>query len=424
MSEPRVSVFDARSTGLPSQSYGSVEPARVGSLGWLIVVGGILAVTLIMLDPLRGWLRGWPGRWFHILLVSGLVSACLTPVSRVLAVRLGAVDTPDRRKLHDRPTPRLGGLAVFAGIAAALAINGIPDPGLTLLLLAAAGLMAVGVVDDLRGVSPFLRLGAQVLVSLVVIQGGVVLTFLPHQGWPGEVANQLLTLLWLVGITNAFNFFDGMDGLAPGLATVMAGFMGAIAFLTDQPHLGWASVAMIGACLGFLPYNFRLRRSAEVFLGDGGSTVLGFLLAGMAVHGEWAVQEPLVNLTVPLLIFGVLIYDMFHTTVSRILRGDVRSVRQWIEYTGRDHLHHRFESLLRSKRKATILVTLLAATLGLTAVLIRKVSLEGSFILLLQCAAILVLVTVLEHAGNLRERRQKDRDAGDIECPHERRQQR
>lgn len=378
---------------------------RVRTVGrWQVATGAIL-LALLAVDPLRGLLRQWPGRWFHIMAVAALVAFCLTPMTRLFALRVGAIDLPDRRKVHDRPTPRLGGIAVFAGLSAALSLNGLSDPAISTLVLASAGLLVIGVADDAFGVSARVRLAAQVVAALMVMQGGVMLTFLPHESWLGAGANMAVTMVWLVGLTNAFNFFDGMDGLASGLAMVMAGFLGAIALATGQAQLGWASVAIIGACAGFLPFNFRVRRPADVFLGDGGSTVLGFLLAGLAVHGEWAVDGPLVGLTAPLLIFGVLIYDMIHTTASRIVRGDVSSVRQWLEYTGRDHLHHRFESLLRSKRKATLCVWLLAASLGLTAVLIRRVELFGALVLLAQCIAILVLVTILERSGNLNERR-------------------
>jgi UDP-GlcNAc:undecaprenyl-phosphate GlcNAc-1-phosphate transferase len=386
----------------PSSGAGFPELTRAG---WVLMSCGLGMLVAMMIEPLASSLREWPGRWFSILVVATLVSMCLTVPSAMLAVRVGALDLPDRRKVHHRPTPRLGGLAVFAGIVIALALNGVPQPRMNLLLIASTGLLIVGMFDDFGGVSARVRLVAQIVASLVVVQGGVVLTVFPHEGLVGTAANALLTVVWLVGITNAFNFFDGMDGLAAGLAIIMAGFLGAIAFMTGQLHLGWASIAIVGGCLGFLPFNFRLMRPAHVFMGECGSTVLGFLLAGLAVHGEWVAGHPLINLSTPLLIFGVLIFDMIHTTVSRIVRGDVRTVRQWLEYTGRDHLHHRFESLLRSKLRAVMLVWLLAVTLGLSALLIRRVGLEGSALLLLQCAAILLVVTILEHAGNKRERR-------------------
>ena len=377
----------------------------LGNAGWLVLSLGVMALAALMVEPLASALREATGAWLPVLAVAALTSACLVAPSAMLAVRVGALDVPDRRKVHDRPTPRLGGLAVFGGIVVALAQSGIPERSTTLLLIASSGLLVVGMFDDFGGVSARVRLVAQILAALLVVQGGVILTVFPHEGVPGTIANGVLTLLWLVGITNAFNFFDGMDGLAAGLGIVMAAFLGAIAFRAGQEHLGWVSAAIAGACLGFLPFNFRGRRPARVFMGECGSTVLGFLLAGLAVRGEWAVGHPVINLSAPLLVFGVLIFDMMHTTVSRIVRGDVRTVRGWLEYTGRDHLHHRFESLLRSKVRAVLLVHVLAVTLGLSALLIRRVSLEGSVLLLLQCAAILLVVTILEHAGNRRERR-------------------
>jgi UDP-GlcNAc:undecaprenyl-phosphate GlcNAc-1-phosphate transferase len=227
----------------------------------------------------------------------------------------------------------------------------------------------------------------------------------PREIFLGEAGNIILTIIWFVGITNAFNFFDGMDGLATGLAIQIGVFISIVAFSTNQEELGWISVAIVGASFGFLPHNFKMKKPAEIFLGDSGSMVLGFLLAGLAVRAEWAVGHPLLTLSPPLLVFGVLIYDMIHTTVSRIARGDVRNFKQWLEYTGKDHLHHRFEALLHSKRFAVILVLTLNLCLALAALIIRYVNLTRALILLLQCLVILILVTILERAGNLRERR-------------------
>src|SRR5207302_3383356 len=127
-------------------------------------------------------------------------------------------------------------------------------------------LLLVGVRDDIRHVPATAKLVIQLLAATIVIWAGKLLTFFPHGLW-GDVANVLLTLLWIVGITNAFNFFDGMDGLATGLAILIAGFMGVVAFETNQPGLGWLAIAIIGAGVGFLPYNFRGRKPAVVFLG-------------------------------------------------------------------------------------------------------------------------------------------------------------
>jgi UDP-GlcNAc:undecaprenyl-phosphate/decaprenyl-phosphate GlcNAc-1-phosphate transferase len=378
---------------------------RYGSLSrWLLCLG-YACVCALLASPVRIVVQEHAGRWFLILLVSWLLCLCLVPMAEICALRVGAVDWPDRRKIHNRPTPRLGGVAIFAALLTGLAANGIWEPGIVRLMICAGLLFALGVADDIRGISARFRLFAQVFLSIVLIHGGLVLKLFPQTSIAGVSANGVLTIFWMVGITNAFNFFDGMDGLACGLGILMAGFLGAIAFSTGQAHLGWVSVAVLGSALGFLPYNFKLKGPASIFMGDGGSTMLGFVLAGLAVHGEWAVGNSLLNLSPPLLIFSVLVYDMIHTTVSRIARGDVRSFRAWIEYTGRDHLHHRFEALLRSKRHAVLTVLSLSFGLGITALVIRYVSIRLALVLLLQGIVILAVVTILERAGNMHERR-------------------
>lgn len=368
---------------------------------------GFVCIAFLLSDPVKSAFQAFPGRWAHVLLIAWLVSLCISPLTEILAFRIGVFDIPDRRKIHDQPTPRLGGVAVFLGIWIALAANTIWDSQILVLMICSSVLFVVEIMEDIIGLSAFFRLLVQIVLSIIVVQGGVALAIFPVNMPLGPILNAFITVIWLVGIANAFNFFDGMDGLASGLAILISSFLGAIAFLTDQVHLGWVSIAVLGACLGFLPYNFRHKKPAAIFLGDNGSTVIGYILAGLAVHGEWAVGHPLLNLSPPLLIFGVLIYDMVHTTVARIARGDVRTVRQWIEYTGRDHLHHRFESLLRSKGDAVFMVLLLSFCLGLAALVIRHVSLSLAFVLLLQCLVILALVTILERVGNIHERRRR-----------------
>jgi UDP-GlcNAc:undecaprenyl-phosphate GlcNAc-1-phosphate transferase len=208
-----------------------------------------------------------------------------------------------------------------------------------------------------------------------------------------------LTILWLLGITNAMNFFDGMDGLATGLSIITASFLGLFAFLTYQPFLGWLAAASVGSCLGFLPFNFRPRAPAAIFLGDSGSTFLGFVLAALAVKGEWA-ENSLVDIAAPILIFWVFIYDMTHITVARIATGKVRSFRDWIAYVGRDHLHHRLASLLGSNRNAVVLVFSVSICMGLAAIaLVHARALEAA-LLILQAILVAFIFAVLEHAGH------------------------
>jgi len=229
---------------------------------------------------------------------------------------------------------------------------------------------------------------------------GVLLSGLPESlVFFTPVGNVLLTFLWIMGITNAMNFFDGMDGLAAGLGAIVSFFLGIIAFQTNQPFLGWISVSMMGSCLGFLPYNFSIKRSASIFLGDAGSTVIGFTLACLAVYGDWAERNALVALTSPLLIFWVLIFDMVHITVDRIMSGKVLNVRQWIEYVGKDHLHHRLADVMGGTKRSVLFIYLLSLCLGTSAVVLRYARSIDAILLLFQASIIVVLVTILERRG-------------------------
>jgi len=210
-----------------------------------------------------------------------------------------------------------------------------------------------------------------------------------------------LTLLWLLACTNAFNLIDGMDGLAAGLGAIIAFFLGVVAFQTKQPFLGWIALAVMGGCLGFLPYNFKHKGPACIFLGDAGSTVIGFVLACIAVYGDWAEGRPLVAFVSPLLIFWLLIFDMVHITADRILTGKVLSFRDWIEYVGKDHLHHRLADALGSRRNSVLCIYLMSLCLGVSALMLRNAGPADAVLLIVQACIIVVLVTALERRGRL-----------------------
>jgi UDP-GlcNAc:undecaprenyl-phosphate GlcNAc-1-phosphate transferase len=208
-------------------------------------------------------------------------------------------------------------------------------------------------------------------------------------------------LFWIIGIANAMNFFDGMDGLAAGLGAVISFFLGVVAFQTGQPFLGWVAIAMLGGCLGFLPFNFRIKKSAAIFLGDAGSVVIGFILACVAVYGDWAQGNPVVALVSPVLIFWILIFDMVHITVDRILTGKVKNFRQWIEYVGKDHLHHRLANVLGGRKQSVLFIYLLGVCLGTSAVVLRNARPTDAVLLIIQACIMVVLITVLERRGRL-----------------------
>jgi UDP-GlcNAc:undecaprenyl-phosphate GlcNAc-1-phosphate transferase len=312
------------------------------------------------------------------------------------------LDHPNQRKLHHEATPMLGGAAVFSGFLAALLINGIFSLELGAILIASLILFAVGVLDDYKEISAEIKLLTQIICATLVIICGIVLRVIPsHIGLWANAGNALLTIFWIIGITNAMNFFDGMDGLAAGLGALIAFFLGVVAFQTAQPFIGWVAVAMMGSCIGFLPYNFKIKGNAKIFLGDAGSTVIGFILACLAVYGDWAEGNTVVALISPLLIFWILIFDMVHITFDRILTGKVLNFRQWIEYVGKDHLHHRLANVLGGKKKSVLFIYLLSLCLGLSAVALRNARVVDAILLILQASVMVALITFLERRGRL-----------------------
>ena len=364
---------------------------------WASVAMLALAGALLIFPGRAAWQSIYGARWAHILIVSGLISFSLTPVIIRIAHAVGILDMPASRKVHSAPTALLGGLAIYVAFTLAILANSILDRQVVAILLGATLLVLVGVVDDIVEVPAAIKMLAQLMAAGTVIGSGVVLTLFP-QVWLGDVIDIILTIVWLLGITNAMNFSDGMDGLATGLSIVTASFLGLFAFLTSQPFLGWFACAVVGSCLGFLPFNFRRKAPAAIFLGDAGSTFLGFVLAALAVKGEWA-ENNLVDITAPVLIFWVFIYDMTHITVARIATGKVRSLRDWIAYVGRDHLHHRLASLLGSNRNAVLLVFSLSVCMGLAAIALVHASVLEAALLILQAIVLAFIFAVLEYAG-------------------------
>jgi UDP-GlcNAc:undecaprenyl-phosphate GlcNAc-1-phosphate transferase len=343
---------------------------------------------------------GW--RWAYILFLSFVLSFCLTPVFRWIAYRFGILDRPDARKLHQEATPLLGGASVFISFLAAITINGIFSLKLGAMMIGSAALFVIGIADDIKEIPAGLKLTTQIVFTIFVMSCGIVLRVVPESlGIFSETGNVLLTLFWIIGITNAMNFFDGMDGMAAGLGAIISFFLGVVAFQTTQPFLGWIAVAMMGSCIGFLPYNLMKKGKATIFLGDAGSTVIGFILSCVAVYGDWAEGNPVVALASPLLIFWVLIFDMVYITIDRILTGKVANLRQWIEYVGKDHLHHRLAYILGGHKRSVFFIYLLSLCLGISAVVLRNARPLDALLLLVQAVILVVLITILEKRGRL-----------------------
>jgi UDP-GlcNAc:undecaprenyl-phosphate/decaprenyl-phosphate GlcNAc-1-phosphate transferase len=369
----------------------------------------VLSLAGLLLPAARSFFFNAGLRWHYILLFSCLGACFLTPLCRTLALKLKVLDRPDWRKIHDQPTPLLGGVAVYVAFSAALFLNNVFLPGMKSLLLGASLIFVMGLIDDVNPLPALLKFIFQVAISLVVIVvGDIHLTFFYYSSW-APLINIPLTVLWMVGLTNAMNFFDGIDGLASALSIICALFLGILAFNTEQPALGWFAVAVVGACLGFIPYNFRLGKSALLFLGDAGSTFLGFTLAGLAVLGQWSLTSQFVSLASPVLIFGVLIFDMVYVNLSRIKNRQARSFTELLTCVNKDHLHHRLLFLGFARKEVVFIISTISVCLGMSAFIIMDQKFTDGLLGLSQALLILGLVVALMLKGRERVPKEGDR---------------
>jgi UDP-GlcNAc:undecaprenyl-phosphate GlcNAc-1-phosphate transferase len=279
------------------------------------------------------------------------------------AGKLVAVPTGER--WHERPTPTFGGVGIFAGLLAGLGLAvavGAVEAGSELLGIAAGTtlLFAAGLIDDVRHLTPLAKLGAQIAAAVIVIAAGLNVELVGN-----DVLATAIALVWLVGITNAFNLLDNMDGLAATLAAIACGFF-AIAAARDDPVNDLVLVLALAlgfACLGFLPFNLRRNRDAAVFMGDSGSQVVGFTLASLGLASSWTVAgTTTATVLLPLLVLAIPILDTTLVTAVRLLE------RRPVTQGGKDHSSHRLVYYGLSERKAVALLALIAIAVGATGI--------------------------------------------------------
>jgi UDP-GlcNAc:undecaprenyl-phosphate GlcNAc-1-phosphate transferase len=313
------------------------------------------------------------------LVIAGTAfGALLTPLVSTVSNALGLVDAPGGRKVHSMSVPRLGGVAVACAaglallavvpLAPALGASTADLGGIAPILAGGALVFAIGVVDDLSGLPPWPKLLVQVAAALIVMQSGLRVERITVAGqtWQLGFWSWPLTLVWIVGVTNAFNLIDGVDGLAAGVSVIAGATCAAI--LVARGHVAEAMLltALVGAALGFLVYNFW---PASIFLGDGGSLLFGFVLATTAITG-WQKGATALAAGVPLLIFALPIADGATTLLRRLVRrGDpnglsIAAALARVVEPDRRHIHHRLLALGLSPRRTVALLYLLTLILS------------------------------------------------------------
>jgi|SRR6185436_18734947 len=290
-----------------------------------------------------------------------LLSIALTAVARIVSHRVGLVAAPRRDRWHSKPTPLLGGLAIYAAFLAGFFFFGPRTTGSYAILGGGTLLVITGLVDDVLHIKPYTKLVFQFIAASILVYFGLSLPFVEYQ-----IFNNVLTIFWLVGITNALNLLDNMDGLAGGVSVIACGFL-AITFLLNGQTAEAVLPAVLGAAaLGFLVFNFN---PASIFMGDSGSMFLGFLLSGTALLSDSGRFRHVTSvLLTPVLILMIPIFDTCIVTITRKLSG--RPISQG----GRDHTSHRLVALGVSERRAVLLLYLFAAVCGALALMVRLMS--------------------------------------------------
>lgn len=345
--------------------------------------------------------------------VAAVLSYFFTPPVKNFAHKVGAIDVPkDARRMHKKPIPRLGGLAIYGGFLCSILIFGQLDETMLCVLLGAAIIVALGIFDDVLALGAKLKFVVQIVAAAIPVcigdlQIGLFTNLNPLSDTPFVHLGILavpVTIIWIVGITNAVNLIDGLDGLAVGVSSIAAITMLAVALLTGNMPIAITMAALAGACIGFMPYNLN---PAKIFMGDTGSTFLGYMLATVSIMGLFKFYA-VISFAVPFLILGLPIFDTANAIIRRVAAG--RSPMS----PDRGHVHHKLIDMGFNQKQAVAILYAISATLGLTAVVLTSSGEVKAIVLLLAVlAAILVGACIIygaEHWSKHAPENKEDKD--------------
>lgn len=306
--------------------------------------------------------------WLKIVLAVAaafIIAFIMTPQAKKFAEAVGAVDQPNARRVNKVPIPRLGGIAVFLGFMISLLLFADTDRQILGIVLGAVIVAAGGLVDDIVNLKPWIKLLIQVIAAVVTIRCGVVLDGISalndNTVYLGKGLAILITLLWIVGCTNAVNLIDGLDGLASGSTIISAVSMLIVSLMVPaNPNVSIILAALIGACAGFLPYNIH---PAKIFLGDVGAQLLGYVMASASLLGLFKMHA-VVTMLIPVLALAVPIADTVFAFVRRLFKG------QSPFKADKGHFHHRLLALGLSHKQVVLVLWGATAMFGLIGILI------------------------------------------------------
>lgn len=307
-------------------------------------------------------------------------SVVITPFVIKLAVKIGAMDVPkDKRRVHTVPKPLIGGLAIFASFAMTVLLFLPITRQLTGILLGSTFIMICGFIDDLKPMKPRMKLVLQVFGAIILVYFGVRIRIVTNPfdsvtgmsdiGWLSVPA----TIFWIVGVTNAFNLIDGLDGLAAGVASISCITLFIISIINGRTMAAFLTATLAGSTIGFLPYNFN---PAKIFMGDTGAQFLGFVLAAISIQGAIK-SAAAIAITVPILALGLPIYDTLISIIRRFIN------KRPVMEGDRGHLHHRLLDMGLSQKQVVLVMYLISGVLGISAIFAMELSTVKSFIVLI-----------------------------------------
>ncbi len=335
-------------------------------------------------------MQGYEIRVLLCAVVAFVVCFAVTPIVKRLAYAIGAIDVPaDNRRMHKVPTARLGGLAIYiAFIAAVLIFSPTIDTKIKGMLIGSVIIVVIGVVDDVQRIPWWIKLIAQIGAATIVVLHGVRIEAFTNpisytqSGWLDvSVISIPITIIWIVAITNAVNFIDGLDGLAVGVSAISSVTLLVIAWSLQLPSTAIIIAALAGGCFGFLPYNTN---PAKLFMGDTGATFIGFILAAVSVQGLFK-HYVIISFLVPFLVLGLPIFDIVVSVFRRLISGKNPA------HADRSHIHHRLIDMGLTQKQVVAVLYTVSGILGLTAVLL---STDGTIRLIVMIFGFIVAVAL------------------------------
>ncbi|MHB1128333.1 MAG: glycosyltransferase family 4 protein [Bacillota bacterium] len=325
------------------------------------------------------------------IIIAGVLAWILTPLARRFGVRIGAVDMPNERKVHNKHIPRTGGLAIYLGFLAAVLITQSLSRELLGLLVGGTIIIVLGLMDDWKGLHPWVKLLGQISAAVVLISFGVKVTTVTnplsgilHLGGNSinlSVLSIPATILWITGVTNALNLIDGLDGLAAGTSAIAAVTIAVVSFTGGQSMPAYVALFLAASAIGFLRHNYH---PARIFMGDSGSMFLGFNLAALAIMGL-SKGATAMSLFVPAVILGIPLLDTLFAILRRFFN------RRPIFQADRRHLHHRLLALGMSHRQAVLVFYGISLCLGVTAVLLTVLTTAQGVVILFFLTTVILL---------------------------------